>query len=96
MPRLVVQPGTPQVWEIQLKPGINFLGRGVSNDVRLEDPSVSGAHCQLIVESNAVTIRDMGSTNGTWRNGRRIQAAQSLKKGDKIRIGHTVMTVEPT
>ena len=36
---------------------------------------------------------DLGSTNGTWLNGLRIYAPQPLKKGDKIRIGHTVMTV---
>ena len=38
-------------------------------------------------------VEDLGSTNGTWLNGRRIQASQRLKKGDKINIGHTVMTV---
>lgn len=90
MPRLVVQPGTPQVWEIQLKPGVNFLGRGVSNDFRFDDPSISGAHCQLIVDSNAVTIRDMGSTNGTFVNRARIQEAR-LSTGQPLRLGSVDM-----
>jgi len=38
-------------------------------------------------------VEDLRSTNGTWLNGRRIYAPQRLKKGDKIRIGRTVMTV---
>lgn len=86
MPRLVVQPGTPQAWEIPLKPGINFLGRGVSNDVRLEDPSVSGSHCQITVEQGSVTIRDVGSTNGTFVNRAKIQEAQ-LVSGQPVRLG---------
>jgi hypothetical protein len=90
MPRIVVQPGTSQTWEIQLKPGINFLGRGVSNDFRFEDPSISGAHCQLIVENNAVTIRDMGSTNGTFVNRARIQEAR-LSTGQPLRLGSVDM-----
>lgn len=90
MPRLVVQPGTPQVWEIQLKPGINFLGRGVSNDFRFDDPSISGAHCQLIVDGNAVTIRDVGSTNGTFVNRARVQEAR-LSTGQPLRLGSVDM-----
>ena len=39
---------------------------------------------------------DLSSTNGTWLNGRRIFAAQRLKKGDKIKIGRTVILVVST
>ena len=38
-------------------------------------------------------VEDLGSTNGTWLNGRRIHTTQLLRRGDKIRVGHTVMTV---
>lgn len=90
MPRLVVQPGTPQAWEIHLKPGINFLGRGVSNDVRLDDLSVSGSHCQISVDNGSVTIRDMGSTNGTFVNRAKIQESQ-LVSGQPVRLGSVDM-----
>jgi hypothetical protein len=86
MPRLVVNPGSQQAWEIQLKPGINFLGRGASNDFRFEDPSISGAHCQIVVDNNAVTIRDTGSTNGTFVNRAKIQEAR-LANGQPVRLG---------
>jgi len=38
-------------------------------------------------------VDDLGSTNGTVLNGRRIRGSQLLRKRDKIRIGHTVITV---
>ena len=38
-------------------------------------------------------VEDLGSTNGTWLNGRRIGAAQRVKKRDKVRIGRTVIVV---
>ena len=51
MARLVVQPGSPAAWEIKLKAGANSLGRNPANDFTLDDPSVSGSHCQIVVES---------------------------------------------
>lgn len=90
MNRLVVNPGTPQAWEIPLKPGINFLGRGVSNDFKFEDPSVSGSHCEIIIENGMVTLKDMGSTNGTFVNQSRIQQAQ-LQNGQAVRLGSVEM-----
>lgn len=90
MPRLVVQPGTAQAWDIPLKPGINFIGRGISNDVRLEDLSVSGSHCQITVENGTVTIKDMGSTNGTFVNRAKIQESQ-LVNGQPLRLGSVEM-----
>lgn len=90
MPRLVVNPGTPQAWEIQLKPGINFLGRGASNDFKFEDPSVSGSHCQIMVENDSTVIKDMGSTNGTFVNRAKIQESR-LESGQPLRLGSVDM-----
>jgi pSer/pThr/pTyr-binding forkhead associated (FHA) protein len=61
----------------------------------IDDEFASGRHARFRVAHGLWYVEDLGSTNGTWLNGRRIQAAQWLNKGDKIRIGHTVMTVEP-
>jgi len=90
MPRLVIHPGTPQAWEIQLKPGSNFLGRGPSNDFKIEDGSVSGSHCQIVVEDGATVIKDMGSTNGTFVN--RAQVTETrLESGQPLRLGSVDM-----
>ena len=68
---------------------------GREGSLVIDDEFASGRHARFQVARGRWYVEDLGSTNGTWLNGRRIQAAQWLKKGDKIRIGHTVMTVEP-
>jgi hypothetical protein len=86
MARLVVQPGSPAAWEIQLKTGTNSFGRGPANDVTLDDPSVSGSHCQIVVDNTKAVIIDLGSTNGTYVNRARVREA-TLQPGQKIHLG---------
>jgi hypothetical protein len=59
MHRLVVNPGTPQAWEIILKPGFNSIGRGQDNDFTISHDSVSTLHCQIIVEGEIIKIEDL-------------------------------------
>ena len=59
----------------------------------LSDEFASGHHARFTTAHGLWYVEDLGSTNGTWLNGRRIHAPQRLKKGDKIKIGHTIMTV---
>ena len=86
MSRLVIHPGTPQAWEIQLKPGLNSLGRGASNDFTIQDQSISGSHCQIVVDDAGAMIRDMGSTNGTFVNQAKVQESR-LESGQPLRLG---------
>jgi hypothetical protein len=86
MARLVVQPGSPAAWEIQLKAGTNSIGRGPANDFALSDPSVSGTHCQIVVDHGNVVIIDLGSTNGTYVNRTRVREAV-LQSGQTIHLG---------
>src|SRR5205807_4816165 len=81
MARLVVNPGSPVAWEIELKPGTNLLGRGFANDFKLTDPSVSGSHCEIVVQDGQVVIKDLGSTNGTYVN--RAPVKEALLQGDE-------------
>ena len=67
---------------------------GREGDLAIDDQFASSYHAHFQVARGRWFVEDLGSTNGTWLNGRRIRAAQWLKKGDKIQIGHTVMTVE--
>src|SRR2546426_258307 len=90
MARLLINPGSPAAWEIQLRPGVNLLGRGFANDFKIEDPSVSGSHCQIIVDQATVLIRDLGSTNGTFVNRAPIKEAV-LQPGQSIHLGAVEM-----
>jgi pSer/pThr/pTyr-binding forkhead associated (FHA) protein len=69
---------------------------GRQGNLAIDDDYASTYHARFQVSHGRWYVEDLGSTNGTWLNGLRIHAPQWLKKGDKIRIGHTVMTVTPT
>ena len=73
--------------------GSTRIGRGPECDVTLNDPSVSRAHAVVDTEGAEPTVRDLGSTNGTFVNGSRVQAAR-LRDGDELRIGNTRMQFE--
>jgi pSer/pThr/pTyr-binding forkhead associated (FHA) protein len=68
------------------------LGRTNRCDLRIPLASVSRKHCEIEVGETTVTIRDLGSSNGTYHNNERIQEAQ-LTAGDRITIGPVVFTV---
>ncbi len=68
------------------------LGRTNSCDLRIPLSSVSRKHCELRIEGEQVTLRDLGSSNGTFHNNIRIQEA-ALDAGDEIGIGPVVFTL---
>jgi len=59
----------------------------------VDDEFASGQHVRFMIAHGLWFIEDMGSTNGTWLNKRRFHGPQRIKKGDRIRIGHTTVTV---
>jgi hypothetical protein len=79
-------PGTKHV----LEQGSNVLGRGTEADIRLPDTGVSRKHVDVQLHGSTVAVEDLGSTNGTLVNGRRV-GRQELADGDVIRIGHSVL-----
>ena len=66
------------------------IGRASDNDVVFVKEEVSRYHCELFSSDGRVHIRDLGSTNGTWVNGRAITSSLWLKKGDKVMLGNKV------
>lgn len=63
------------------------FGRESHSDVTLNDPQASRSHAVLRQMGNQYILSDMGSTNGTYLNKRRIHEATAVKDGDTIRIG---------
>jgi len=72
---------------------VTVLGRSSETDVVLDDPYASEFHMRLVAQDNGITLHDLGSTNGTYVNGRRVTAPTQLRRGDTIQIGKTVMEV---
>jgi pSer/pThr/pTyr-binding forkhead associated (FHA) protein len=66
---------------------------GRQGTLPVSDEHASSHHALFQFAHGLWYVEDLGSTNGTWLNGRRIYAAQRLKKGDKVKIGRTVVTV---
>jgi diguanylate cyclase (GGDEF)-like protein len=64
------------------------IGRGTHVEIRLTDDGVSREHCALVREGGRVVLRDLGSTNGTFCNGARVDRRE-LTDGDKIMVGST-------
>ena len=76
-----------------MKPGTNYVGRAFANDFKIEDPSVSGSHAQIVVNDGGVTVKDLGSTNGTFIN--RLPVAEGkLQPGQWLRLGGVEMILE--
>lgn len=69
------------------------MGRSSESDVVLDDPYASEFHLRLTVKDERLVITDLGSTNGTYVNGRRVTAPVDLGRGDSIQVGKTVMEV---
>jgi FHA domain len=66
---------------------------GRQGSLIIADEHASSQHCLFMSAHGYWYVEDLGSTNGTWLNGRRIVAAQRLKKGDKVKIGRTTIVV---
>jgi hypothetical protein len=87
---LVVQPGGQTM---ALKDQLS-VGRGQDNDLNLEDKKLSRHHAMIEAVAKGWQVRDLGSTNGTWVKGQRINAPLLLKTGDVIELGDTRLTLE--
>jgi len=72
-----------------------LIGRHPGCDVILQrSPRVSRKHCCIAQAGDRVLIRDLGSRNGVWVNGKRIAKETELRVGDEVRIGDLVYRVE--
>ena len=78
MPQLIVRSGSRAAQTIVLLSGVFRLGRNPTNDYSFDDATVSGWHCELIVEDATVRVRDLSSTNGTYIDSQRIKEAVLL------------------
>ena len=77
---------------LRARHGLRRLGRrdarpGGSADIHVEDPFASSVHARIFARNGFMHVEDMGSTNGTYLNGRQLRKAEQLKPADKIRIG---------
>src|SRR5687768_4236474 len=68
-----------------------IIGRGEKCQIVLDDTYVSQVHARFFRRGESFMAEDLGSTNGTYLNKRRITAPVELQRGDEVKIGKTVM-----
>ncbi len=76
-----------------LEPGFNTLGRNPTNDFRVHDATVSSFHCEIVLSDDAAVVRDLGSTNGTYIDGQRIEE-DAIRIGQILRLGSAELRLE--
>ena len=79
---------------IELAPGETIVGRAITCRLRFNDPAVSRLHARFMLESDLLSLEDMGSSNGTRVNGLPIVERRRLHHGDHIQIGHRWLQLE--
>ncbi len=79
--------------ELELEEGLTSLGRNPTNDFRISDATVSSFHCELVVTSEAVLVRDLNSTNGTFISDEPVTEAL-LEPGQVLKLGHAELRLE--
>lgn len=83
--------------ELSMQEGVIRIGRDPENDLQFDaakDLTVSARHATITFENDRWILRDTASTNGTYHNGRRVDAAITLANGDRITFGATGPTIE--
>ena len=70
------------------------MGRAAGCTVTVDDTYASQLHARLFHRDGALHVEDLGSTNGTYVNGRKVDAPLPLKRGDQLKVGATVFEVD--
>jgi pSer/pThr/pTyr-binding forkhead associated (FHA) protein len=72
---------------------VTIIGRREECDLRIPVSEVSRKHCRIIKEGDTLRLEDLGSSNGTFHNGQRVQEA-TLQPGDSVQVGPAVFVVQ--
>ena len=86
MPKMIVSIDGVVIKEVQLTKERTMLGRRPYNDIVIDNLAVSGEHAVMHMTEHEVEVEDLGSTNGTYVNGKAIKR-QVLRNGDTIEVG---------
>ena len=88
--RLAVRRGPQPNQAFEISKDVSTLGRDISNDIVINDRETSRHHLRIMRSGDTLTIEDLGSTNGTFVNGKRVSGVTPLQNGDMVGLGETV------
>ena len=90
---LVVVDGPARGVRVHVEGGVARVGSAPGNHLALSDATVSRVHCELRAHSDAVVVKDCGSTNGTFVEGVRLREGE-VKPGATVRVGNSAFRIE--
>ena len=90
---LQVVRGRSTTTTLKLTDNVTSLGRHDDCVIRIKSAQVSRRHCELYEVGGQLMLRDLGSSNGTYVNGKRVTGEQSLKHGDELTVGAVTLRV---
>lgn len=79
--------------EFTLRNGENIVGRDSTAHVRLLGDGISRRHARITVDGERLTVEDLGSKNGTYVDGKRVDGSCELQSGNEIRVSNELLTV---
>ena len=89
-PRALLSVGSRR---LLIPPAGGVIGRSRDCEIVLEDAGISRHHAELRPHEDGWTIEDLGSTNGTYLNRRKVTGATVIHRGDQIQVGNAIMEV---
>jgi pSer/pThr/pTyr-binding forkhead associated (FHA) protein len=92
---LQVVRGRSETTALKLAEGVTSIGRHDACTIRIKSSQVSRRHCEITLKDGKLLVRDLGSSNGTFVNGKRIKEVMILREGDELTIGSISLKVAP-
>jgi pSer/pThr/pTyr-binding forkhead associated (FHA) protein len=86
--------GRSETNTLKLMDGVNSIGRHDDCLIRIRSSQVSRRHCELHQDMGNLIVRDLGSSNGTFVNGKRVLGQQALKPGDVLTVGGVTLKID--
>ncbi|MHC5537147.1 FHA domain-containing protein [Singulisphaera rosea] len=91
--QLVIVRGRSASTTIKLGDGVTTVGRQDDCQLRIKSSQVSRKHCELFEKKGLLLVKDLGSSNGTYVNGKRITDQRVLEAGDELTVGQVSLKV---
>jgi pSer/pThr/pTyr-binding forkhead associated (FHA) protein len=95
MAKLLIKTEGLEGQALELRAGVNRVGRAPDCDFSIDHPTISTIHCEFILSADGVLLRDCQSTNGTFLNGDPVTEARLLP-GQTVTLGEVDLFVEST
>jgi predicted component of type VI protein secretion system len=91
---LVVMRGRSKASAHRLTPGVTVVGRQEDCQLQVKSSQVSRRHCELSEKDGQLTVKDLGSSNGTFVNGEKVEGSRALEPGDTLTLGNVTFRIE--